>query len=120
MICRKHRKRGCLLTVACRHDLIAQAQAAILTTIQRIEGRIESMATEIERLTASVARNTNTIESAIVLIRGINDRIKAAGTDPAKLAALTNDLDREDDALAAAVAENTPAAAPPAEPTPSE
>lgn len=72
--------------------------------------RIESMSKELDDLTATVAANDAAIDSAIVLINGIADRITAAGTDPAKLAALTAELKAKDDALAAAVTANTPAA----------
>lgn len=64
---------------------------------------------ELDDLTAQVAANRTVIDSALALINGIADRIKAAGVDPAKLSALTADLKSEDDALAAAVTANTPA-----------
>lgn len=62
----------------------------------------------LDDLTAQVAANKTVIDSALALIAGIADRIAAAGTDPAKLAELTASLKSEDDALAAAVAANTP------------
>lgn len=65
---------------------------------------------ELDNLTAQVAGNRSAIDSAVVLINGIADRITQAGTDPAKLAALTADLKSEDDTLAAAVVANTPVA----------
>lgn len=64
---------------------------------------------ELQDLQAQVAANKTVIDSALVLINGIADRIKAAGTDPAALQALTDSLKAEDDALAAAVTANTPA-----------
>lgn len=64
----------------------------------------------LDDLTAQVAANRTVIDSALALINGIAARITAAGTDPAKLSALTSDLKSEDDALAAAVTANTPAA----------
>ena len=70
----------------------------------------------LDDLTAQVAANRTISQSALTLINGIADRITAAGTDPAALAALTASLKSDDDALAAAVAANTPAA-PPAAPT---
>lgn len=66
----------------------------------------------LDDLTAQVAANRTVIDSALVLINGIADRITAAGTDPAKLAALTADLKSEDDALASAVTANQPAPTP--------
>lgn len=67
---------------------------------------------ELDDLTAQVAANKTVIDSALVLINGIADRIKAAGTDPAALAALTASLKSEDGALSAAVAANTVPAPP--------
>ena len=70
------------------------------------------MSKELDTLTAQVAANDTVIESAIVLIQGLAAAIKAAGTDPAALQALVDSLAAEDAKLAAAVAENTPAAPP--------
>lgn len=70
----------------------------------------EAIMAELDDITAQVAANKVVIDSAVVLINGIADRITAAGVDPAKLAALTASLKSEDDALAAAVTANTPAA----------
>ena len=64
----------------------------------------------INNIQAQVAANKTVIDSALVLIAGIADRIKAAGTDPTKLAELTASLKSEDDALSAAIVTNTPAA----------
>jgi hypothetical protein len=64
----------------------------------------------LDDLTAQVAANTTVSQSALTLINGIAARITAAGTDPTKLAALTASLKSDDDALAAAVTANTPAA----------
>ena len=65
---------------------------------------------ELDDLKAQVAANRTISQSALTLINGIADRIKAAGTDPQALADLTASLKSDDDALAAAVAANTPAA----------
>ena len=72
--------------------------------------RLETMSKELDDLTAQVAANSTLLDSATTLINGIADRITAAGVDPAKLAALTAELKAKDDALAAAVTQNTPAA----------
>ena len=69
----------------------------------------ETMMAALDDLKAQVAQNKTVIDSALALIAGIADRIAAAGTDPAALADLTAQLKSEDDALAAAVATNTPA-----------
>ena len=70
----------------------------------------EALMAALDDLTAQVAANKVTIESAIVLINGIAARITAAGTDPVALKALTDNLKAEDDNLAQAVVANTPAA----------
>lgn len=65
---------------------------------------------KLDDLEAAVKANHDVIESAVVLINGIADRITAAGVDQTKLDALVADLKTEDDSLSAAVAANTPAA----------
>jgi hypothetical protein len=64
----------------------------------------------LDDLKAQVEANRTISQSAVTLINGIADRITAAGGDPVKLAELTASLKADDDALAAAVAANTPAA----------
>src|SRR5438309_1709893 len=82
--------------------------------LRRIEQKLdhlrETLMAAIDDLTAQVTTNTSVIESAITLIQNIKALLDAAGTDPAKLAALSATLASEDDKLAAAVAANTPAA----------
>jgi hypothetical protein len=68
------------------------------------------MSVELDNLTAQVKANSDTIDSAVTLINGIADRIIAAGVDPVKLTALSDELKAKDDTLAAAVTANTPAA----------
>lgn len=68
------------------------------------------MSAELDALTAQVKANSDLLDSATTLINGIAARITAAGTDPAALKALTDELKAKDDALAAAVTANTPAA----------
>lgn len=66
----------------------------------------------IDDLTAQVAQTKTVAQSAVVLIQGLADALKAAGTDPVKLAALVKDLQDTDTALAAAVTANTPPVTP--------
>jgi chromosome segregation ATPase len=72
--------------------------------------RLTKMSVELDNLTAQVKANSDLLDSATTLINGIADRITAAGVDPAKLKALTDELKAKDDALAAAVVANTPPA----------
>lgn len=83
---------------------------AKLGIFRHINQRLEAIMAAIDDLTAQVAANTSVIESAITLLGNIKALLDAAGTDPAKLAALSATLAAEDDKLAAAVVANTPAA----------
>lgn len=65
----------------------------------------------LDDLTAQVSASVTVETSAITLINGIAAAIVAAGTDPVKLNALGAQLQTSSNALAAAVAANTPAAA---------
>lgn len=67
------------------------------------------MANELEVLTAEVAENKTVIGSAVVLLQGLKEKLDAAIGNPAALAALSAELSTTTDALAAAVAANTPA-----------
>ena len=69
---------------------------------------IHKMSVEFDAMASQVQANSDAIDSAIVLINGIADRITAAGVDPTKLQALTTELQSKDAALAAAVVANTP------------
>lgn len=97
------------------------------TTLRRIEYKLDVltrlfvaelslekiMSAQLDALTTQVAKNTSIEESAVTLIAGLADQIKAAGTDPAALQALTDSLTKSSADLAAAIAANTPAATPP-------
>lgn len=72
----------------------------------------------LDELTAEVEENSTVIGSAVALIQGLKEKLDAAGTDPVKLKALSDQLDSNSKALAAAVAANTPAEEPPTEPNP--
>lgn len=78
--------------------------------LTKMEKRIMA---KFDALEAEVARNRSVDESALLLIQGIVAKLEEAAGDPAKIAALTAELAASSDALAAAVAANTP---PPAEP----
>lgn len=77
----------------------------------------ERMSAELDRLTQTVSKNNSMIDSGITLIKGLADEIRTLKAEPAKLAALADSLDAKAAALAAAIAENTPAAPQPI-PTP--
>lgn len=87
----------------------------VQSSIDVINERISKMSAAMDRLTEEVGQNTTVIESALVLIRGFKAQLDAAITDQTKLIELAATLDASEQALAAAVAENTPAP-PPAPP----
>ena len=70
------------------------------------------MSVAMDNLEAQVTANTSVENSALLLIQGIAAQLVAAGTDQTKLDALAANLKASGDALAAAVAANTPAAPP--------
>lgn len=87
----------------------------MLRAISTTEAKL--MAT-LDDVQAAVTAEDTVIGSAETLLQGLSAQLAAAGTDPAKLAALQSDITAKTSELAAAVAANTPAAAPPA-PAPS-
>lgn len=89
---------------------IASGLAEILAAIKTLTRKVDTMSQEVDDMTAEVEAVKTVQASAVTLIVGLHDLLVAAGTDPAKLAALRNDLKASKDALAAAVVANTPAA----------
>lgn len=67
----------------------------------------------LDELETEVSENSTAIGSAIVLLKGLKQKLDEAGTDPVKLKALSQALSKQTDDLAAAVVENTPAETPP-------
>lgn len=68
---------------------------------------------ELDDLRLKVEETTDVVKSAIVLIKGLKERLDAAGTDPAKLKELSEELGFSSKALAEAVLANTPQEPPP-------
>lgn len=78
----------------------------------------ERIMTALEELETEVKENSDVIDSAVTLIKGLAQLVKDAGTDPVKLRNLVTLLDTKAKELAQVVVENTPAAEePPQEPT---
>jgi hypothetical protein len=92
-----------------QQDRIERLLGALSSKLDILIGLEVQMSKELDDLTTEVSETKTIVASAVTLINGINDRITAAGVDPAKLAALTSDLDASSKALADAVAANTPA-----------
>ena len=63
----------------------------------------------LDTLEVEVSETTTVMASAVALLQGLKAKLDAAGTDPVKLAALSEALDTNTNALAAAITANTPA-----------
>ena len=79
----------------------------------------------MDELRKAVARDNEVNTSAVTLLKGLSERLKANADNPAAIRALAKELDVNQDRLAAAVVENTPAeekppTEPPTEPATSE
>jgi SMC interacting uncharacterized protein involved in chromosome segregation len=85
---------------------------ALREQLNLIRTEMQKMSAELDRLTREVAENGTVIQSAIVLLEGLAERIRELATDPAALTALADELDAKEQQLAAAITANTP------EPTP--
>ncbi len=95
------------------HELKAEMeeQSRLLRQINNrtkiIVQRMKDVARELDELETEVSENTDVVESAVTLIESLSQQIKDAGTDPARLQALTDKLDANSKKLAAAVVANT-------------
>ena len=67
------------------------------------------MTQELVDLTAQVESNRSLTGSAITLLNGLSAKLTAIADDPAAIRALAADLKTQDQALADALAANTPA-----------
>lgn len=92
-------------------DAILALASAITTELSRINRSLRTMSAEFDALTAEVSENSDVIESAVTLIQGLADQIRALADapSPAAIQALADKLDAQSNALAAAVAANTSA-----------
>lgn len=88
------------------------ADPQVLAALAKLSQQMEKVMTDLTALTAEVARNTTVDQSAITLLQGLAAQIESLKTDPAALQSLADSLRGSSDALAAAVAANTPAAPP--------
>ncbi len=76
-----------------------------------------TMAT-IDDVKAKVTAQTTVIGGAVTLLKELKAKLDAAGTDPVKLQALSDEIGANTDSLAAAVIANTPVVPPPPPPNP--
>lgn len=79
----------------------------LLTNVKKQENEIMAL---LDDVVAQVTANTDAEASAVALLNQLHTLLVAAGTDPAKLQAIKDNLSNSKDALAAAIVANTPAA----------
>lgn len=78
--------------------------------LHQLNAKDDLIMTAMTDLQAAVAQETTVEGSVLTLLQGIADQLKAAGTDPAALAALTSQINTNISTMQAAVTANTPAA----------
>lgn len=83
--------------------------AATILANNSIICKLEKIMADLTQLETEVSENLTVTQSAITLLNGLKAALDAAGTDPAKLKALSDSLSSQTDSLAAAVSANTPA-----------
>ena len=66
----------------------------------------------LDEILTDVEDEATVVASVVTLLTNLSDALKAAGTDPVKLAAVKAQIDTNKKAMADAVAANTPAAPP--------
>lgn len=91
-------------------DLTIHSDKQISDSLLLIIQNQNKIMADLTALTAAVQKDTEVDQSAITLLQGLKAALDAAGTDPVALKALSDQLGQNTDALAAAVAANTPAA----------
>ena len=99
--------------ITCCHDHHADINQQLATIIDN-----QKLMADLSKLTAATERETSVVTSAITLITGLAAEIAAAKNDPAEIDAIANKMNASADALAAAVAANTPAEPAPPETAP--
>lgn len=90
-----------------KDDQISEHLKRVFVAIKNLE---HEMTNELQALSDQVEASVTVQESAIALLTGLKAALDAAGTDPAKLAALSVSLGSEKQKLADAIVANTPAA----------
>lgn len=94
------------------HIYLHGGDTAALTELSRkIDQLIRKdtiMAGELDALATQVAKNTDVEASAVIVLNDLKARLDAAGTDPVKLQELSTSLGTSSQALAEAIANDTP------------
>lgn len=81
----------------------------IYLLLNRLTERLRRMEQELQRLTQEVQRNSDAVLSATELLNRLAQLIRDSADNPDQVRQLADQLQSQTDALAAAVATNTPA-----------
>jgi len=88
---------------------VEQLDNLIMLVKQMLE-KEQIMSEQLDKLTTEVAKTVAVQQSAILLLQGLSAQIAAMKDDPVALQALADSLDASSNALAEAIAINTPVA----------
>ena len=90
-----------LMEQRAREDEARVVGARITEALHDLEG---NMSAGLERLTSEVAESAGVVQSAVVAIQGLSERVRNLEPTQAAINALADDLDANANALAAAIA----------------
>lgn len=100
----------------CHHHYHSETSDQVMPALGRIEKSLAVISTKedtlmktADELLADVQAEETVGDSMAVLLTELKTRLDAAGTDPSKLQAISDDLAAHQTAWASAVAANTPA-----------
>lgn len=82
----------------------------LITLVKQMLEKEQIMSEQLDKLTTEVTETVTVQQSAILLLQGLSAQIAAMKDDPIALQALADSLDASSNALAEAIAANTPAA----------
>ena len=92
-----------------KYENLTQKLDKLTALVNVVIKKENAMSKELDNLTAEVTEVLDVQQSAILLLQGLSAQIQAIKTDPVALQALADSLDASSNALAAAIAANTPA-----------
>lgn len=89
--------------------ILVPASAYMLGRILYIDGKVKFLMKTLADIQAKVAAEKTVIDSAIVLLKGLADKVAALEPNQAAIDQLAADIQAQTDSLSSAVTENTPA-----------
>lgn len=95
--------------MAASADLFEMLFPVASDKLDRIIITLRAIMANLSALQAAVEAENTVIDSAITLLNGLAEALRAAATDPAAVQALADEVGAKSAALAAAVQANTPA-----------